>query len=84
MAIWAISASPLIMGNDLRQIPLSVSFFLFVLSLSLSLAVSLYHLSLLYIYIYIGNVSASSQAILLNKFAIAVSQDSLGQMGTFH
>eukprot|EP00658_Telonema_sp_P-2_P077663 TRINITY_DN7075_c0_g1_i8.p1 TRINITY_DN7075_c0_g1~~TRINITY_DN7075_c0_g1_i8.p1 ORF type:complete len:452 (+),score=149.24 TRINITY_DN7075_c0_g1_i8:113-1357(+) len=45
MAIWAISASPLIMGNDLR------------------------------------NVSATSRAILLNKDAIAVSQDPLGQMG---
>jgi len=45
MAIWSISASPLIMGNDLR------------------------------------NVSADSKAILLNKNAIAVSQDSLGQMG---
>ena len=45
MAIWSISASPLIMGNDLR------------------------------------NVSAASKAILLNKDAIAVSQDPLGQMG---
>jgi len=46
MAIWAISASPLIMGNDLRK------------------------------------VSAESKAILLNKHAIAVSQDPLGKMGT--
>jgi len=45
MAIWSISASPLIMGNDLR------------------------------------NVSVASKAILLNKDAIAVSQDPLGQMG---
>jgi hypothetical protein len=45
MAIWSISASPLIMGNDLR------------------------------------NISANSRAILLNKNAIAVSQDPLGQMG---
>lgn len=45
MAIWAISASPLIMGNDLR------------------------------------NVAADSKAILLNRHAIAVSQDPLGQMG---
>mmetsp|Transcript_22059 Transcript_22059/g.48745 ORF Transcript_22059/g.48745 Transcript_22059/m.48745 type:complete len:414 (-) Transcript_22059:93-1334(-) len=45
MAIWSISASPLIMGNDLRKI------------------------------------SAESKAILLNPDAIAVSQDSLGQMG---
>lgn len=45
MAIWAISASPLIMGNDMR------------------------------------NVSAASKAILLNKDAIAVSQDPLGRMG---
>jgi len=45
MAIWAISASPLIMGNDMR------------------------------------NVSAASKAILMNKDAIAVSQDPLGQMG---
>lgn len=45
MAVWSISASPLIMGNDLR------------------------------------NVSAASKAILLNKDAIAVSQDPLGQMG---
>lgn len=45
MAIWSISAAPLIMGNDLR------------------------------------NVSKTSQAILQNKDAIAVNQDSLGQMG---
>merc|ERR1712031_57872 len=45
MAIWAISASPLIMGNDLR------------------------------------NVTAESKAILFNEYAIAVSQDPLGQMG---
>ena len=45
MAIWCISASPLIMGNDMR------------------------------------NVSAESKAILMNKHAIAVSQDPLGQMG---
>jgi len=45
MAIWSISASPLIMGNDLR------------------------------------NVSEASKAILLNRDAIAVSQDPLGQMG---
>jgi len=45
MAIWAISASPLIMGNDLRSIP------------------------------------ADSKAILLNRDAIAVSQDKLGKMG---
>ena len=45
MAIWSISASPLIMGNDLR------------------------------------NVSEASKAILLNKHAVAVSQDPLGQMG---
>jgi len=45
MAIWSISAAPLIMGNDLRK------------------------------------VSTSSRAILLNKDAIAVSQDALGQMG---
>jgi hypothetical protein len=45
MAIWSISASPLIMGNDLR------------------------------------NVSDSSREILLNPYAIAVSQDPLGQMG---
>ena len=45
MAIWSISAAPLIMGNDLR------------------------------------NVSDASKAILLNKDAIAVNQDSLGQMG---
>jgi len=48
MAIWAISASPLIMGNDLRK------------------------------------VSAESKAILLNKQAIAVSQDPLGKMGRRH
>merc|ERR1712224_442154 len=48
MAIWAISASPLIMGNDLRK------------------------------------VSVESKAILLNKQAIAVSQDPLGKMGTRH
>merc|ERR1711934_1054355 len=46
MAIWAISASPLIMGNDLRK------------------------------------VSKESKAILLNKHAIAVSQDPLGKRGT--
>jgi len=45
MAIWCISASPLIMGNDMR------------------------------------NVSAAAKAILMNKDAIAVSQDPLGQMG---
>jgi len=45
MAIWAISAAPLIMGNDLR------------------------------------NVSAESKSILLNKDAISVNQDALGQMG---
>jgi hypothetical protein len=45
MAIWSISASPLIMGNDLR------------------------------------NVSDASKAILLNKHAVAVNQDPLGQMG---
>merc|ERR1712217_429810 len=48
MAIWSISASPLIMGNDLR------------------------------------NVSAASKQILLNKDAIAVSQDPLGKMGIRH
>jgi len=48
MAIWSISASPLIMGNDLR------------------------------------NVSEASKAILLNKDAIAVSQDPLGKMGIRH
>jgi hypothetical protein len=45
MAIWCISASPLIMGNDMR------------------------------------NISAESKAILMNRHAIAVSQDPLGQMG---
>ena len=45
MAIWAISASPLIMGNDMR------------------------------------NVSAASKAILMNKDAIAVSKDPLGEQG---
>jgi len=45
MAIWAISASPMIMGNDMRSVP------------------------------------AASRAILLNKDAIAVSQDPLGKMG---
>jgi len=45
MAIWSISASPLIMGNDMRK------------------------------------VSEDSKKILLNKHAIAVSQDPLGQMG---
>lgn len=44
-AIWCLSASPLIMGNDLR------------------------------------NVSAASRKILLNKEAIAISQDLLGKMG---
>merc|ERR1712048_1241112 len=48
MAIWAISASPLIMGNDLRKMP------------------------------------DASKAILLNKDAIAVSQDVLGKMGMRH
>jgi len=48
MAIWSISASPLIMGNDLR------------------------------------NVSAESKQILLNKDAVAVSQDQLGKMGIRH
>jgi len=48
MAIWSISASPLIMGNDLRK------------------------------------VSDASRAILLNKQAIAVSQDILGKMGRRH
>jgi len=46
MAIWAISASPLIMGNDVRQVP------------------------------------AQSRDLLLNRAAIAVSQDPLGRMGT--
>jgi len=46
MAIWAISASPLIMGNDLRSVP------------------------------------EESRAILLNRDAIAVSQDPLGRMGS--
>ena len=45
MAIWSISAAPLIMGNDLR------------------------------------NVSDASKNVLLNKDAIAVNQDPLGQMG---
>ena len=45
MAIWAISASPLIMGNDMRK------------------------------------VAQESMEVLLNEHAIAVSQDSLGQMG---
>eukprot|EP00418_Pyrodinium_bahamense_P006213 CAMPEP_0179024096 /NCGR_PEP_ID=MMETSP0796-20121207/7277_1 /TAXON_ID=73915 /ORGANISM="Pyrodinium bahamense, Strain pbaha01" /LENGTH=497 /DNA_ID=CAMNT_0020720043 /DNA_START=48 /DNA_END=1541 /DNA_ORIENTATION=+ len=45
MALWAISASPLIMGNDLQKVP------------------------------------PHSRDLLLNKDAIAVSQDSLGQMG---
>jgi alpha-galactosidase len=45
MAIWSISASPLIMGNDMRT------------------------------------VAPESLKILLNKDAIAVSQDPLGQMG---
>merc|ERR1712048_972192 len=48
MAIWSVSASPLIMGNDLRTVP------------------------------------AASKAILLNKDAIAVDQDSLGKMGIRH
>lgn len=48
MAIWSISASPLIMGNDLRK------------------------------------VTAESAAILLNKDALAVSQDPLGKMGIRH
>lgn len=48
MAIWAISASPLIMGNDLRK------------------------------------VSEESKAVLLNKEAVAVSQDPLGKMGRRH
>jgi len=48
MAIWSISASPLIMGNDLRTVP------------------------------------DESKAILLNKDAIAVNQDSLGKMGLRH
>jgi alpha-N-acetylgalactosaminidase len=48
MAIWAISASPLIMGNDLRSVP------------------------------------DDAKAILLNKDAISVSQDSLGRMGIRH
>jgi len=48
MAIWSISASPLIMGNDLRSVP------------------------------------AESKQILLNKDAIAVSQDPLGKMGIRH
>merc|ERR1719387_444182 len=46
MAIWAISASNLFMGNDLR------------------------------------NISEGLKAILLNKDAIAVNQDSLGKMGS--
>jgi hypothetical protein len=45
MALWAVSAAPLIMGNDLR------------------------------------NISDASKAILLNKQAIAVSQDPAGKMG---
>merc|ERR1712060_78220 len=45
MAIWAISASPLIMGNDMRK------------------------------------VAPDSKDILMNEYAIAVSQDPLGQMG---
>jgi len=45
MAIWSISASPLIMGNDMRK------------------------------------VAPESMEILLNEYAIAVSQDPLGQMG---
>lgn len=45
MAIWSISAAPLIMGNDLR------------------------------------NISVTSKSILLNKDAVAVNQDALGQMG---
>ena len=45
MAIWSISAAPLIMGNDPR------------------------------------NISDASKAILMNKDAIAVDQDALGQMG---
>lgn len=48
MAIWSISASPLIMGNDLRKVP------------------------------------DASKAILLNRHAIAVNQDSLGRMGIRH
>lgn len=46
MAIWSISASPLIMGNDMRK------------------------------------VAPASLEVLLNEYAIAVSQDILGQMGT--
>ena len=45
MAIWCISSSPLIMGNDLR------------------------------------NMTQASKATLLNRGAIAVSQDPLGHMG---
>jgi len=45
MAIWSISASPMIMGNDMRK------------------------------------VAPESLEILLNEYAIAVSQDPLGQMG---
>jgi len=48
MAIWSISASPLIMGNDLRTVP------------------------------------SESKRILLNRDAIAVSQDPLGKMGIRH
>jgi alpha-N-acetylgalactosaminidase len=48
MAIWSISASPLIMGNDLRTVP------------------------------------QASKAILLNRQAVAVSQDPLGKMGIRH
>jgi len=48
MAIWSISASPLIMGNDLRSMP------------------------------------EEAKAILLNKDAINVNQDSLGRMGIRH
>jgi len=45
MAMWAISASPMIMGNDMRK------------------------------------VASDSKEILMNEHAVAVSQDSLGQMG---
>ena len=74
MAIWCISASPLIMGPS-RHDPVCFIF------------ESVYSLTLYCANGCAGtgndmrNVSAESRAILMNKHAVAVSQDPLGQMG---
>ena len=71
-AIWAISASPMIMGEQATKTQTVPGHGCLVLSIQ-------------YRGVFAGNdmrnVSDASKAILKNKDAIKISQDSLGQMG---